>query len=62
MKTTVPSTPDDINDLAIAVLDDLVAAGLVPDCTDTDDESEFAVQDVIAAALAKRFGVDLLNS
>ena len=52
-------TSDDIKDLAIQILDRLVLNGHVPDCTDTDDETEFEVQDLIADVLAKKFNVNM---
>jgi len=41
----------DNKDLAIIILDKLVKEGLVPDCTDTNDETEFSFQDAIEEAL-----------
>jgi hypothetical protein len=38
---------DDRMELAIAITNKLIEMGFVPDCTDTDDESEFHVQDMI---------------
>ena len=46
-------TEDQIRDIAIRIVDDLVQAGYVPDCTDTDDETEFKVQDIIVDNLNK---------
>ena len=40
-------TADDIRDVAIRITDHLVELGYVPDCTDTDDDYEFEVQDII---------------
>lgn len=40
-------TEDDIRDIAIRITNKLIEMGYVPDCTDTDDESEFEVQDSI---------------
>jgi hypothetical protein len=45
---------DDINDLAVLITGNLVIEGLIPDCTDTDDETECEVQDVIVEALVER--------
>jgi len=47
-------TEDDIRDIAIAITDKLVELGYVPDCIDTDDESEFEVQDEINKILNER--------
>ena len=44
-------TTDQARDFAIYLTDHLVLSGLVKDCTDTDDESEFQVQDIIKAIL-----------
>ena len=52
-------TEDDIKDMSVAIVGDLVIAGLVKDCTDTDDETEFEFQDVIRETLAKKFGVEM---
>ncbi len=41
------NTKDDITDLAIRITNKLIEKGLVPDCTDTDDETEFEFQDAI---------------
>lgn len=40
-----------ITDIAINVVDELVEQGLVKDCTDTDDWTEFYFQDAIKDAL-----------
>jgi len=44
---------DDIRDLAIRICDELVANGIVPDCTDTSDETEFITQDIIFSNVNK---------
>lgn len=44
-------TDDDIQDIAIRITNKLISLGYVPDCTDTDDESEFEVQDLIAETI-----------
>lgn len=36
-----------IRDLSIKITNKLIELGFVPDCTDTNDESEFEVQDAI---------------
>jgi hypothetical protein len=41
----------DNHDLAILILEKLVEEGFVPDCTDTDDETEWEVQDIIEEVL-----------
>lgn len=42
---------DELRDIAIEITNELVELGYIPDCTDTDDESEFNVQDVIVRIL-----------
>jgi len=42
---------DDRMELAIAITNNLIEMGFVPDCTDTDDDSEFRVQDMITEIL-----------
>lgn len=44
---------DNINDKALQIVDKLVAAGIIKDCTDTDDQTEFDAQDIIADLLAE---------
>ena len=45
---------DDLRDIAIQVVDILIKKGFVPDCTDTDDPTEFEVQDIIVEGLKER--------
>jgi hypothetical protein len=40
-------TEDQIRDIAIRITDRLVELGFVPNCIDSDDETEFEVQDEI---------------
>lgn len=40
-------TNDDTRDVAIQIVDELVKEGYVKDCIDTDDETEFSIQDII---------------
>ena len=44
---------DDIRDLAIRITNQLVEEQIIPDCTDTDNETEFEVQDIITQHLTK---------
>jgi hypothetical protein len=46
---------DDINDMSIIIVDRMVAEGLIPDCTDTENEKEFETQDIIREELTKLF-------
>jgi len=52
-------TQDDIKDLAVLITGNLVIEGLIPDCTDTDDDTEFEFQDTICETLAKKFDVNM---
>lgn len=42
---------DERQDIGITITNRLIELGYVPDCTDTDDQSEFEVQDLIASVL-----------
>ena len=42
---------DTLRDISIRITNKLIELGYVPDCTDTDDESEFEVQDAIVEVL-----------
>lgn len=44
-------TEDQIRDIAISIVDELVVKGYVPDCIDTEDETEFEIQDIIVEKL-----------
>ena len=46
---------DDISDIALSLVDIMVSEGLIPDCTDTENESEFQAQDIIRDELTKLF-------
>jgi hypothetical protein len=58
MSNTI-KTEDDVRDLAIRITDALVVAGYVPDCTDSDDQTEFDFQDIISSAIASHFNIEL---
>ena len=45
---------DERQDIGIIITNKLIKLGYVPDCTDTDDQSEFEVQDLIAKVLKKK--------
>lgn len=51
-------TEDCLRDIAIRITDKLVALGFVPNCIDTDDESEFEVQDAINEILINSIQYD----
>ena len=55
------STEDDVRDLAIAIVDELVEQGMIVDNLDTDDPTEFAFQDVISEAIAKKLNINISN-
>ncbi len=42
---------DETRDIAIKIVDELVLGGYIKDCLDTDDETEFEVQDIIQNVL-----------
>jgi hypothetical protein len=50
-------TENQITDIAINIVDDLVLKGYVQDCIDTEDETEFEVQDIIVEHLKKSLTV-----
>ena len=39
---------DERQEIGITITNKLIELGYVPDCTDTDDQSEFEVQDMVA--------------
>ncbi len=51
-------TLDDVRDLSIRIVDKLVENGIVPNCTDTDDDTEFWVQDMITDLLCRKFNIE----
>jgi hypothetical protein len=46
-------TEDDIRDIAIRIVDKLVLNKYIPDCIDTDDWTEFDVQDLVVDILTE---------
>ena len=52
-------TLDEIKDLSVKIVGDLVLKGLVTDCTDTDDETEFELQDSIVETLSIHYNVEI---
>ena len=50
-------TLEEIKDLSVIIVGDLVINGLVLDCTDTEDETEFEFQDIIVETLCNKFKV-----
>jgi hypothetical protein len=51
MAKTSKLDQDERMDLAIVITNKLIEMGFVPDCTDTNDDSEFHVQDMITEIL-----------
>ena len=49
---------DDLKDLVVNIVGDLVIEKLVPDCTDTDDDTEFKFQDAILDTMCKKLGIE----
>lgn len=45
---------DEIRDIAIEITNKLIELGYVPDCTDTDEQDEFDVQDEIVEILTAK--------
>lgn len=52
-------TIDDIRDIAIRVTDKLVDEGIVRSCIDTEDDTEFSVQDIIFDEIIREIVFDL---
>mgnify|MGYP003627246200 FL=1 len=48
-------TQDDIRDIAIKIVGDMVENNIIKDCTDTDDTTEFDVQDIIVEHIQSYF-------
>ncbi len=44
---------DDISDVALEIVDAMILDGLIPDCTDTENEKEFEAQDIIREKLTR---------
>ena len=57
----IPDNIDDLNEISNDIVSRLVSEDLIPDCTDTDDQTEFEIQDVINEKLAELFGLDYEN-
>lgn len=49
---------DLIKDISLEITDELVVLEIIPNCKDTDDNTEFDVQDVIREVLCKRFNIE----
>lgn len=53
MENTKKLDKDERQEIGIIITNKLIKLGYVPDCTDTDNESEFEVQDMIARVIKK---------
>jgi len=51
-------TLDDIKDLSINIVNKMVEQGIIKDCTDTDDETEFYAQDIIREILCEKLNIE----
>jgi hypothetical protein len=51
-------TLDDIKDLSIIIVGKMVEEGIIKDCTNTDDQTEFDAQDVIREILCNKFNIE----
>jgi hypothetical protein len=51
-------TLDDIKDLSINIVNKMVEQGIIKDCTDTDDETEFDAQDIIREILCEKLNIE----
>lgn len=60
LKTKIMSTIktlDDIKDLSIIIIGKMVEEGIIKDCTDTDDQTEFDAQDIIRDVLCNKLNI-----
>ena len=48
---------DDIRDIAICCVDKMVKENIIPDCTDTNDNTEWEVQDIIVDTVCEELGI-----
>ena len=48
---------DDISDIALEIVDSMIIEGLIPDCTDTENQKESEVQDIIREHLNELFNI-----
>ena len=54
---TTIKTLDDIKDLSIIIVDKMVEGGIIKDCTDTDDQTEFDAQDILIEILCQKLNI-----
>lgn len=49
---------DEIKDLSIIIVDKMVNEGIIKNCIDTDDQTEFDAQDIIREILCNKFNIE----
>lgn len=49
---------DEIKDLSIIIVDKMVNEGIIKNCIDTDDSTEFDAQDIIIEILCSKFNIE----
>ena len=54
---SIIKTLDDIKDLSIIIIGKMVEEGIIKDCTDTDDQTEFDAQDIIRDVLCNKLNI-----
>ena len=47
-----------IKDLSVRIVSEMVIQGLVVDCTDTDNTTEFDIQDIVVNELCKLLNIE----
>jgi hypothetical protein len=57
IKITHNLTNDDVREIAMIIVDAFVQENLIEDNTDTNDETEFAFQDIIHSKLNEIFNI-----
>jgi hypothetical protein len=50
-------TLDDIKDLSIIIVGKMIEEGIIKDCMDTEDQTEFDAQDIIREILCEKFNI-----
>lgn len=57
LKITHNLTNDDVREIAMNIVDEFVKENLIEDNTDTNDDTEFAFQDIIHRKLNEIFNI-----
>jgi hypothetical protein len=50
-------TLDDIKDLSIIIVDKMIEDGIIKDCDNTDNQTEFETQDIIREILCNKLNI-----